>query len=158
MSDQNVLILMQRYGRQERIVGKNVSISAGSRKDLINIAGKAGTILGGNIIFEHHSSPLHDIEIEFVIDGLTVFNEDIEWMNQYEIRREESNPVYIIKYYEDATTFGSWVDYTYANFKYIVGLNPSAFQRSCVLTVKNVTSVDITINYLIQYSILVERA
>jgi len=158
MTNENILILMQRQGRQQRIVGKDVSISAGLTKEIINISGKTGSILGGNIIFENHSVPLHDIEIELAIDGLTIFSEDIEWMKKYKIRKEESNPVYLIKYCEDATTFGSWIDYSYATFKYIVGLNPSPFQNSCFLSVKNTTSIDITISYLIQYTTLVEKA
>lgn len=156
MSDQDVLIFTPKPGRQERIVGKNVSISAGIKKDIVNIAGKTGSIIGGNIVFEHHSTPLHDIEIELMIDGLIIFTESLSYMNTYKIRKDEQNPVYLIKYYEDATTFGSWVDYSYANFTYIVGLNPSAFKIGCFLSINNVISVDITIDYLIQYMITVE--
>jgi len=137
-------------GREHRINAVGFRIGANEEKRLAMLTG-VGRIAGGNITLEHTTQHLHNVRITVSVDGAINASHTITEMNRFRLTKPELSPIYLIEYYEDATSFGSWVSTKQATFKYTVGFSDLYFEDNYEIIITNPYSIEISLNAFIRY-------
>ena len=137
-------------GKENRISLIGLNVPANSTDMLVNLSG-IGRIAGGNIIVESTSQPMNQLEFEVIVDGKVNTKQTIYDMNRFKLNNADLNPIYVIEYHEDATSFGSWLTSSQGDFRYTVGVADTYFERFYQLKVINPYSVDLSFNAFIRY-------
>ena len=139
-----------RFGKEKSTSLIGYSIPASNEKRVLSLAGP-GRIVGGNIIIEATDEPLHDMNVKIIADSNVIVNDTIYNLQDRNITSENLSAVYVVKYYEDMTSAGSWVTSATGNFKYTIGFSESYFDDSYEIYLKNSTTSDRLINLFMRH-------
>ena len=139
-----------RFGREKTHSLVGYVIPAQNEKIVINLPGP-GRVVGGNIVLSNTDRHLHDVKIRAIVDNIETVNDDIESLKAFGITEEDLSPVYVVKYYEDLTTAGSWVSEVSAHFVYTIGLSETYYEDGYKIYLYNPSDQDIRVNVHLRY-------
>lgn len=137
--------------REKTIFGTTV-LSANTDITLIELSffGKA-QIIGGSIIMTNDKESLSNLKLSLNIDNEYIYRNTLGFLNEFKLFRPETSPLYLIKYYEDATKFGSWLTSSKANNEYNIGISNCQATSNFFLNIVNDLDVDIPISYFMRF-------